>query len=165
LISGTPFSGQTNYTATIEALDSRTDKQTRNLMVRARLQDAPEFFRPGDSVTVSVEYGAQVEAVAVPAEAVRRTPEGTQVFIAVKDDQGNMRAKQRAVQIIQSMGERVAVHAGVKVGETVVVAGSFKLMDRNLLQIVENAQLTPNSSASANTGDAVDTQLLMEPNP
>lgn len=153
LISSTPFSGQTNYTAKVSAMDSRTDKLTRNVMVRSRLDNAPDFFKPGDSVKVSIDYGPQVEAVSIPAEAVRRTPSGSQVFVAIEDQEGKLRASQRAVQVIQSMGERVAIYTGVKVGQRVVTSGSFKLMDGNL--IAEDEETTP-AMATADPG-ATDT--------
>jgi membrane fusion protein, multidrug efflux system len=119
--------------ATILALDSRTDKLTRNVMVRARIDNAPPYIQPGDSVRVQIEYGDEIQAVAIPAEALRRTPEGSLAFVAEKDGNGQFRAKQRMVQVIRSIGNDVALLSGVKSGERVVTLGSFKLMPDSLL--------------------------------
>lgn len=125
---------QTNYSATIEAFDSRADKLTRNLMARAKLSSAPPLMKPGDSVKVLIEYGPEIHAVAIPSEALRRTPSGAQVFVTITDDQGKLRASQRTVQVVQTLGGRVAINSGVQAGETVVASGSFKLINGGLLQ-------------------------------
>jgi membrane fusion protein, multidrug efflux system len=121
------------YSASMEALDSRTDKLTRNVMARARLSMAPDSVKPGDSVKVFVEYGPEVRAIAIPAEAVRRSPTGSQVFVASQDDKGQLRAHQKTVQVIHTVGDSAALLGGIESGETVVAAGSFKLLDGNLL--------------------------------
>ncbi|MCU0712182.1 MAG: efflux RND transporter periplasmic adaptor subunit [Pirellula sp.] len=134
-----------HLTATILALDSRTDKMTRNVMVRAKIADAPNYLQPGDSVRVQIEYGDEIQAVAIPAEALRRTPEGALAFIAEDDGKGQLRAKQRMVQVIKSIGNDVALMSGVKSGERVVTIGSFKLMPGSLLaeSIKEPASVEP----------------------
>lgn len=141
-------SGQTSYNATIEAFDSRADKQTRNLMARAKLDSPPPFLKPGDSVKVQVEYGSEIHAVAVPAEAIRRSPSGTLIYVAQQDDQGSLRAYQRTVQIVQSMGNQVAVYSGVQAGETIVTTGSFKLMEGGLLQVSGGKTATGSTSGN-----------------
>lgn len=120
-------------TASILALDSRTDKMTRNVMVRAKIANAPNYLQPGDSVRVQIEYGDEIQAVAIPAEALRRTPEGALAFVAEDDGKGQLRAKQRMVQVIKSIGNDVALMSGIKSGERVVTIGSFKLMPGSLL--------------------------------
>ena len=136
----TLHSGPTTLTATITAMDSQTDKVTRNRMARAKIESTPPFMKPGDSVKVLIEYGPEVHAVAVPAESLRRTPTGSQVFVAEKDKEGALRAKQRTVQVIQTIGNDVALFSGVQIGESVVGSGSFKLMSGGLLQVASEAQ-------------------------
>ncbi|MBX3421883.1 MAG: efflux RND transporter periplasmic adaptor subunit [Pirellulaceae bacterium] len=123
-----------NYTAKIEALDSRSDRLTRNLLARARLDDAPTDLKPGDSVQVQIEYGAECQGVSIPIEALRRTPVGAQVFVAKPNASGQLRAEQRSVVVQQSIGGQAILYSGVQVGEQVVTTGSFKLLDGGLLQ-------------------------------
>jgi membrane fusion protein, multidrug efflux system len=121
--------------ASIEALDSRSDKLTRNLMVRARLSLGPEFLKPGDSLKVKIEFGPELVATGIPSEAVRRTPSGTQAFVAYTDEHGKLRAEQRSIQVAQTLGDSVALSNGINPGEKVVTAGSFKLMPGALIQV------------------------------
>jgi membrane fusion protein, multidrug efflux system len=144
--SVTLISGQTTFNAIVEAFDSRADKRTRNLMARARLSSAPAFMKPGDSVKVLIEYGPEIHAVAVPAEAVRRTPTDTLVFVAHKDDNGNLRALPRSVEVIQTLGNDVAIYSGIQAGEQVVDSGSFKLMEGGLLQVIGKPTATGSAS-------------------
>ncbi len=124
------------YLATIEALDSRTDRLTRNLLARARLDAAPASMKPGDSVKVQIDYGPEIPAVAVPIEAVRRTPGGTNVFVTKTDDQGELRAYQRGVQIVRTSASEAIISTGIVDGDSVVATGSFKLLDGGLVQDV-----------------------------
>lgn len=145
----TLYSGQTTLTAVVTALDSHTDKVTRNRMARAKIESTPSFMKPGDSVKVVVEYGPEVHAVAVPAESLRRTPSGSQIFVANKDEKGSLRAHQRNVQVIQTIGNDVAIFSGVQAGETVVTSGSFKLMDAGLLQVAGEAPAADTTKPSS----------------
>lgn len=122
-----------HLTATILALDARTDKATRNITARAQISNAPAFLKPGDSVRIQIEYGDEIHAVAIPVEALRRTPEGALAFVAEDDGKGQLRATQRMVQVIKSIGNEVALTSGVKAGERVVTLGSFKLMPGSLI--------------------------------
>src|SRR5687767_14207399 len=55
--------------ARIVALDSRSDPNTRNAIVRARLINAEEAVTPGASVRVVLPYGEATKAIAIPASA------------------------------------------------------------------------------------------------
>jgi membrane fusion protein, multidrug efflux system len=137
---------QRELQAEVVAKDSRTDPLTRNQTIRARLDLAPDHFKPGDSVKVQVEYGPIVSAVAVPVEAVRRTPNGPRVFVAQPDQQGQLRAQERPVEVARTVHSRALILEGIRENETVVTSGSFKLADGGLLQEVETN--LPDASAA-----------------
>lgn len=121
--------------AKVAALDARVDPSTRNSMVRARIERAANTLTPGSSVRVSVAVGAPRSAVAVPASAVRKGPEGDHVFVLAPDKEGKTRAQQRSVQIGAMHGNEVLVLEGVSAGEQVAASGSFKLGDAMLVAI------------------------------
>jgi membrane fusion protein (multidrug efflux system) len=102
-------------TARIVALDARIDPTTRNAVVRARIEggNAPA---PGSSVRVRVPVGAPRKAVAVPVSALRKGPQGDQVFV---------------------------IHAGLAAGEQVAASGSFKLREAALVAIAEGGAREP----------------------
>jgi len=115
--------------ANISAVDAQADRQTRNVRIRARIDNPPSQMSPGDSVQVLVEFGPQLDLPAVPAEAVRRSPQGTFVFMAEENDDGSLVASARPVILATSVDSMIGIASGVAIGEQVIVDGSFKLQD------------------------------------
>jgi membrane fusion protein (multidrug efflux system) len=113
--------------ATVIAVDARSDRFTRNLMVRAEctaLEDPPS---PNDSMNVFIEYGPKNKAMVIPASAVLRSPEGSYVYVVVADDKGVDRAVPRPVKTMQNLDNLVVVQEGVVLGDRVISQGAFKL--------------------------------------
>ena len=115
--------------ATIIALDSLIDRNTRNANIRAKVDDARKLPPPGASVQVRVPVGTVRQVVAVPVSALRRGPEGDHVFVIAADPQGQSRAAMRLVKSGSVMGDEVIIESGLKVGEPVAASGSFKLRE------------------------------------
>jgi membrane fusion protein, multidrug efflux system len=115
------------YAARIVAVDARVDPTTRNAVVRARIDGGARVPAPGASVRVEVPVGPARTAVAVPASALRRGPAGDHVFVIAADQQGQTRARTRAVEAGPQTGDEVILLSGLAVGEQVASAGSFKL--------------------------------------
>jgi membrane fusion protein (multidrug efflux system) len=115
--------------ATIIALDSLIDRNTRNANIRAKVDDARKLPPPGASVQVRVPVGTVRQVVAVPVSALRRGPEGDHVFVIANDPQGKSRAAMRLVKSGSVMGDEVIIESGLKVGEPVAASGSFKLRE------------------------------------
>jgi multidrug efflux pump subunit AcrA (membrane-fusion protein) len=66
----------------------------------------------------------------VPAMSVRRAAYANSVFVIAPDQDGQtLRAHQRFVTLGQTVGEDVIVFQGLKPGERVAGAGSFKLRE------------------------------------
>jgi membrane fusion protein, multidrug efflux system len=128
------ISGEYRWQGSIQAFDARSDKLTRNVVGRVRLDNAPPFLKPGDSLKVALEYGPQVHAIGIPAAAVRRTPTGAITFV-VTGHGGETRVQQRTLTVLNSIGEQVAVSSGVAEGESIVTTGSFKLLDGGLIAV------------------------------
>jgi len=123
-----------SMTATILAIDARVDPNTRNAMVRARIDDARRVA-PGASVRVQVPIGPERAAVTVPVSAVRKGPSGDHVFVLVEDPQGKTRAHIRPVVAGEVLGDDVVIQGGLKPGEQVAVSGSFKLREAVLVAV------------------------------
>jgi membrane fusion protein (multidrug efflux system) len=129
-------------TARIVALDARIDPTTRNAVVRARIEggNAPA---PGSSVRVRVPVGASRKAVAVPVSALRKGPQGDQVFVIAPDKDGRARAHVQQVESGAMFGDEVVIHAGLAAGEQVAASGSFKLREAALVAIAEGGAREP----------------------
>ena len=114
--------------AKIVAVDARVDPVTRNAMIRARVEGA-DGPAPGSAVRVRVPVGPPTTAVAVPASALRKGPGGDHVFVIEAGPDGKSRAKSKPVVAGSMVGDEVLIVDGLKAGETVAAAGSFKLRD------------------------------------
>ncbi|MGH7268552.1 MAG: efflux RND transporter periplasmic adaptor subunit [Candidatus Rokuibacteriota bacterium] len=121
--------------AKIVALDARIDPTTRNAMVRAKIERAANAPAPGASVRIRVPVGPPRKAVAVPVSALRKGPDGDQVFVIAPDKDGKIRAHVRRVESGAMLGDEVVIHAGLSAGELVAASGSFKLRDAALVAI------------------------------
>ena len=122
-------------TAKIVALDSRIDPATRNAVVRARIEGTVHMPSPGSSVRVRVPVGTPRKAVAVPVSALRKGPQGDQVFVITQDKDGRARAHVQQVESGAMFGDEIVIHAGLTAGEQVAASGSFKVREAALVSI------------------------------
>ncbi|WP_442512049.1 efflux RND transporter periplasmic adaptor subunit [Novipirellula sp. SH528] len=132
-------------TATIVALDASANAISRSVTARARLDNPPVILQPNDSVRVTVPYGPPIPARLIPATAVRRGPSGTLVFVVTEQD-GQMRARSRDVDVAGSEDPNVRIISGVEDGEQVVADGSFKVHEGDLVADVAATTTTVSMS-------------------
>ena len=121
--------------AKIVAVDARIDPTTRNAMVRAKIERVANAPVPGASVRIRVPIGSPRKAVAVPVSALRKGPDGDQVFVIAPDKDGKIRAYVRRVESGAMLGDEVVIHDGLSAGEQVAASGSFKLRDAVLVAV------------------------------
>ncbi|HEV3409730.1 MAG TPA: hypothetical protein VG095_05525, partial [Chthoniobacterales bacterium] len=133
--------------AQIVALDARVDPATRNAAVRARIDNAENAPAPGASVRVQVPVGQSHSAVAVPVSALRKGPNGDHIFVIAPDKDGKPRAQTRRVESGPVLGDEVLILRGLNPGEQVAASGSFKLREKVLVAIANNASAGANESA------------------
>ncbi|MCA9620882.1 MAG: hypothetical protein KC731_17785 [Myxococcales bacterium] len=112
-------------------------------------------LRPGMFVDVVVVLPDESAVVAVPATAIVHAPYGDSVFVVEQKpaDAPGMRetkegaviqvARQQFVKLGLQRGDYVAILDGVKPGETVVVAGAFKLRNGAPVVVSESVAFTP----------------------
>jgi membrane fusion protein (multidrug efflux system) len=130
--------------AEIVAIDSRVNPETRNAMVRARLDGAaPTLPSPGASVQVTVPTGPPQPTLVVPATALRKSPEGDQVFVVSVAGDGQLHAEARRVETGALEGDKVLVRTGLAAGEKVATSGSFKLRDGMRVVVSDTVATTP----------------------
>jgi membrane fusion protein (multidrug efflux system) len=131
-------SGSPPCPARIVAIDARVDSTTRTAVVRARI-DGAGAPAPGAAVRVRVPVGPPRSALAVPANALRKGPEGDHVFVIAPDAAGKPRASARRVESGALLGDEVIIHSGLSAGEHVAALGSFKLREMLLVAIEDGA--------------------------
>jgi len=95
-------------------------------------------------VRVAVPVGEPMEAVTVPVSALRKGPAGDHVFVLAEQD-GKTRAQLRPVQSGTMLGDDVVILGGLKAGERVAAAGSFKLFPSVLVNVKDENGAAPAS--------------------
>jgi membrane fusion protein (multidrug efflux system) len=114
------------------SMDAMVNPTTRNVRVRASVADPDHKLRQGMAIDVEVPTEPVRPCVVVPNTAVRRAAFGDHVFVLTKmDPVPNMppmlTAHQRMVTLGADLGGKVIVQSGLKEGEEIAAAGSFKL--------------------------------------
>jgi membrane fusion protein, multidrug efflux system len=133
-----PHDGQ-QVVAKIVAMDARVEQQTRNTTIRALLQGVTPLPQPGSSVRVRVPVELPQDVVVVPVSALRRGPGGDHVFVIGAVPDGKLRVSMRRVVAGPSIGDEVILKSGVAVGDRIAAAGSFKLYEGALVNVVAAA--------------------------
>lgn len=118
----------------VVAVDATVSMTTRNVRIRGIVDNPNERLKPGMSVDVRVPVADPAEYVVVPSSAIRHASFGDHVFvIAPADEKGQMRAHQRYVKVGPLIGSDQIVLDGLKPGEQIAAAGSFKLREGALV--------------------------------
>jgi membrane fusion protein (multidrug efflux system) len=113
---GAPLEGH------VAAVDPAIDQATRNIKLRADVDNGANLLRPGMFVTVDVVLPEKARFVVVPVTAIVHAPYGDSVFVV---EQG--RARQQFVRLGKTRGDFVAILEGVKPKQEIEMAGAFKL--------------------------------------
>ncbi len=140
----------TTFAGTVTAFDPKVDPTTRNVHVRASIQNPEAKLLPGMFATVIVSYGAAQNPITLPQTAVVFSPYGDTVFVVTKGQDANghetLTAQQRFVTLGDTRGDQIAVLSGIKPTDDVVSAGQIKL--KNGSPIAVNNQIAlPNQAA------------------
>jgi RND family efflux transporter, MFP subunit len=135
------------FDGSIRAISPRVDDSTRNVMVRAQLDNPDGLLRPGMYGNVTVTAGQPQEYVTLPQTAIVYNPYGDTVYLiehADKDKnakgkdakaQPTLVVKQVFVTTGPKRGDQVAVLKGVKPGDVVVTSGQVKLHNGSAITI------------------------------
>lgn len=137
--------GQIRIDGRVSAIDAVVDPSTRNLRVRAELDNGEGRLRPGMFVEVAVLVGDDEPVITLPASSISYAPYGDSVYIVEdREDSAGASSKtvrQQFVQLAGTRGDQVAVRTGVEPGEEVVTSGVFKL--RNGGAVLVNNEVQP----------------------
>ncbi len=135
----------------ISAINPKVDSNTRNIQVRATLQNPDHKLLPGMYATVDIATGAPQNYVTLPQTAITYNPYGDTVYViggksASAGDKPQLIARQTFVTTGATRGDQVAVLKGIKAGDMVVTAGQIKL--HNGAPVLINNAVTPTADAA-----------------
>jgi membrane fusion protein (multidrug efflux system) len=135
-----------DFPGKISSINSKVDATTRNIQVRATIDNADRKLLPGMFATVSIDSGKPEKLITVPQTSITYNPYGNLVYIV--DHKGNgadgkpqLAVRQTFVTTGATRGDQVAVLKGLKEGDEVVTAGQMKL--RNGASVVVNNTVAP----------------------
>jgi membrane fusion protein (multidrug efflux system) len=138
------------FAGVIDAIAPKVESDTRNVRVRAVLDNVDTRLLPGMFARVEIQLPTQGTVVTVPQSAVTYSPYGDSVYI-VADQPEQAGGAQPVFAVSNSFvvlgatrGDQVAIKSGLTAGMTVVTAGQQKL--RNGSQVViDNSVAVSNS--------------------
>jgi len=145
-----------SWTGAISAVDPTVDPVNRTIRLRATLEGSEgEDLKPGMFVDVNVVLPKKRKVVSVPGTAIVHAPYGDSVFV-VEDkpaDDPGMRetkdgatvkvARQQFVRVGEKQGDFVSVVEGVEPGQSVVIAGAFKLRNNAPVVVSDSVAIAP----------------------
>jgi len=126
------------FHATLQALDTKVDAGTRNLLLRAIMDDS-EGLLPGMFARLVVDLDNPVTVVSVPETAVSYSLHGNTIYV-VQESDGELRVQPRVVQTGDARDGRIAILDGLEGDERVVTAGQNKLRRDALVVIDESVK-------------------------
>ena len=139
----------TPLTGYVIASEPAVSSTSRNLKLRAAIDNPDGTLKPGMLVDVQIATAAPREVIAVPATAIQHNSTGTFVYVissAEKDtpaEKDQQRATVRNVTIGEEKNRNVIITDGLQSGETVAANGSYKLQDK-MLVFVKSADIKGN---------------------
>lgn len=141
------FPGQT-FTGKLMAINPQVDPNSRNVQVRAVIDNPKHKLLPGMFATLDIDSGAKHEYVTLPQTAIAYNPYGSTVYL-VEGAGKKLSVRQTFITTGATRGDQVSVLTGVKPGETVVTSGQIKLHNgspvtiNNAVQPANAANPTP----------------------
>jgi len=136
-VPGEVFKGEVSY------IYPYAQAQTRTTRVRMTFDNRDGMLRPETFADVSIRASEMPNQVVIPAEAVVRSGDSTQVFVVT--EAGDF--EPRRVQLgLESSGE-VAVTHGVDAGERVVVSAQFLIDSESKLREATAKMARPQEDA------------------
>ncbi|MFI3246569.1 MAG: efflux RND transporter periplasmic adaptor subunit [Ferrimonas sp.] len=132
---------QSVFHGKVVALESKVDEGTRNIELRAQLDNADGQLRPGMYADIQLLMKESITPWVVPSSAIVYSPFGNAVFEVQADEQGALTAIRRYITIGERRGDLVAVMAGLNANALVVNAGVTKLDNGAAVQLSDAVQL------------------------
>jgi membrane fusion protein, multidrug efflux system len=133
--------GELLGTGELSIADNRVDPGTGTVELKARFPNPDNLLWPGQFVNVQLTLQILQRAVAIPAAAVNRGPNGSFVYVVGSDNKVSV----RPVIIRSSQGATDVIKSGVQPGEVVVTDGQMTLKAGSLVRIKPS---TPTAASS-----------------
>jgi multidrug efflux system membrane fusion protein len=126
-------------------VDNQVEAATGTLRLKATFDNRDNALWPGQFVNVRLLLRVRGDVATVPAEVTQHGLNGTFAYV-VKADQS---VEQRPIKIGYSRDGVTVVEEGLRVGDTVVLDGQYKLRAGTRVQVAPTAERRPPQVSSA----------------
>jgi membrane fusion protein (multidrug efflux system) len=145
-----------SFTGDITVINPIVDTNTRNVQIRATLNNPKHKLLPGMYVTVSITTGSAQRYITLPRTTITFNSFGSTVYRLEnngQDEKGKAKliAKQSLVTTGATRGDQITILTGVKEGETIVTTGQIKL--RNGSPVTVDNSIQPSNDANPQPSD------------
>lgn len=113
-----------NYNARVLAAQNTITQESRNLQVRALVENTDTYLTPGAFVQVSIEIGGSKQAIMIPTQAIIPSTRFKNVIVSE-----NGKAVFRVVNTGYRDSARIEITSGLKSGDTVITTGLLTLKE------------------------------------
>lgn len=147
------------FTGKIWAINSKVDATSRNILIRATLDNSKQELLPGMYGVIHVNIGSQQKYLTVPQTAITYNPYGNTVFVVKQLDKGEgakpqYGVEQRFVIVGETRGDQIAILSGLKEGDVIVSAGQIKLQNGAVINI--NNSVLPMNDVNPQVSESQD---------
>ena len=144
------------FTGDITVINPKVDINTRNVQVRATLNNPDNKLLPGMYATVNIATGLAHRYITLPRTTITFNAFGSTVYRVDtngQDETGKPKliAKQSFVTTGDTRGDQIAILTGVNEGETIVTTGQIKL--RNGSPVIVDNSIQPSNDATPQPKD------------
>jgi membrane fusion protein, multidrug efflux system len=132
------------FVGEVQAVDAKVNEMTRNISVRAQLQNDNGLLRPGMYADINLMLDKPVKAIVVPATAIVYSSFGNALFVIEKNEEEKMIARRVQITTGEQRGDLISILTGLNGDEQVVQAGVSKLRNNAPVTTAGQARLKGN---------------------
>lgn len=107
------------------------DKTTGMLQIRAAIANPHGELLPGGYASIILDMGSKKSSIRVPQTAILYDTQGAYVYRVI-----NQHAARQSVSVGEQVGQQIIVTSGLQAGDVVVCAGTNKVQDKAVLNVV-----------------------------
>lgn len=108
---------------TLVLVNNQIDVASGTIQLKGRFANPQHQLWPGQYVNVRLQLGEHAQALTVPASVVQRSQSGTYAYVIASDGKAEM----RPIEVLQIQDGKAVISKGLRVGETVVLDGQYKI--------------------------------------
>jgi len=129
------------FVGEVQAVDVKVNEATRNISVRAQLENKMGLLRSGMYADIDLMLDQASDVIVVPTTAIVYSSFGNALFIVEKNNEGAMMTQRVQITTGEQRGDQVSILSGLKGNEKVVQAGVSKLRNNIPVTLVEKTRL------------------------